>query len=302
MKRWQHSTEHDVMAEFLDELLPIDVRMGASYADEYEVEITQTKGGAEYRRLVHPYPTRHFTIHYTLQTADLWSRVISLYHRAYGMLAGFRVRCKDDYSTAAIGSHAPTDSAALKLSDGVYQLQKEYGKGAAALSIGYPVRAIYKPVASTVRVAIGSLEILNTPVVNWTLGTTGQITFSANKSKSVTAITKAASAVVTVGTHTLLVGESVYFSGVAGMTQINGLRGLITAIGATTITVAINSTGFSTYTSGGTVNTRPQTGETVSSGCEFDIPCRFNSRIDIQHIASDVREAGDIDIVELLNI
>ena len=58
--------------------------MGASYADEFNVEITQTSGGAEYRRLVHPYPVRHFTIHYTLNTADLWSRIIALYHRANG--------------------------------------------------------------------------------------------------------------------------------------------------------------------------------------------------------------------------
>ena len=54
------------MAEFLEERLPVDVRMGASYADEFQVEITQTSGGSEYRHLVHPYPVRHFTIHYTL--------------------------------------------------------------------------------------------------------------------------------------------------------------------------------------------------------------------------------------------
>lgn len=291
------------MAEFLDERLPIDVRMGASYADEYEVEITQTKGGAEYRRLVHPYPTRHFTIHYTLKTADLWSRVIALYHRAYGMLAGFRVRCKDDFSTHSnTGVPAPTDSTMLRLSAGVYQLQKQYGQGATALTVGYPVRTIYKPVAGTVRVAIGALEILNTPIVNWTVNTTtGRVTFSANKSQALTGITKAAQAVITVGSHAYAPGEYVHLSGVNGMTEINGLRGVITAVGGTTITVAINSTGFTTYTSGGTINTQPQVTETVKCGCEFDIPCRFNSRIDIQHIASDVREAGDIDIVELLS-
>jgi len=72
-------------------------------------------------------------------------------------------------------------------------------------------------------------------------------------SKSITAITKAASAVVTVGTHTFVAGDVVTFSGVVGMTQINGLTAAVTAIDAATITVAINSTGFSTYTSGGTV-------------------------------------------------
>jgi uncharacterized phage protein (TIGR02218 family) len=71
-------------------------------------------------------------------------------------------------------------------------------------------------------------------------------------SESITGITKASSAVVTVGAHTFVVGDVVEFSGVGGMTEINGLTGTITAIGDTTITVNINSSGFTTYTSGGT--------------------------------------------------
>ena len=77
---------------------------------------------------------------------------------------------------------------------------------------------------------------------------------SAGKSAAITAITQAASAVVTVGaSHTFVVGEAVGFSGVAGMVEINGLTALITAIGATTITVNIDSTAFTAYTSGGVV-------------------------------------------------
>lgn len=71
-------------------------------------------------------------------------------------------------------------------------------------------------------------------------------------SRAITAITQAASAVVTVGAHTFAIGDVVAFSGVVGMTQINGLSAAITATAATTITVAINSTAFSAYTSGGT--------------------------------------------------
>jgi hypothetical protein len=136
----------------------------------------------------------------------------------------------------------------------------------------------------------------------WTVSsTTGRVTFAANKTRSVTAITKASSAVVTVGAHTFANGESVHFTGVAGMTQINGLRGTITSNDATTITVSIDSTAFGTYTSGGTVNTNPQTGETVYGGCEFDIPARFNSRIDVAAVARDVRASGEIEIIEVLN-
>jgi uncharacterized phage protein (TIGR02218 family) len=77
-------------------------------------------------------------------------------------------------------------------------------------------------------------------------------TYVGVNSESITGITQAASAVVTVGAHTFAVGDVVEFSGVGGMTQINGLTGSITAIGDTTITVNINSTAFSAYTSGGT--------------------------------------------------
>lgn len=64
----------------------------------------------------------------------------------------------------------------------------------------------------------------------------------------ITAITKAASAVVTVPNHGYSVGWDVYFQGVLGMTEINGLTGRITAIAGNDITVNINSTGFSTFT------------------------------------------------------
>jgi len=290
------------MPEFLEERLPIGVRMGASYADEYMVDITQTASGSEYRRLVHQYPRRVFNVSYTQLTSDLWSQVMALYHRAYGMFAGFRVKAMDDYSTnARIGMPTAIDQTLAVVTAGsLYQLQVAYGAGGTPLGIGRPVRTIFKPVAGTVKVAIGALE--QTIVTMWAVDTTtGRITFNANKTGTVTAITQAASAVVTVGAHTFAVGESVHFVSVVGMTQINGLRGTITAFDATTITVAINSSAFSAYTSGGTVNTQPQSGETVLGGCEFDIPCRFNSRIDVNAISLGVRESGDIELVELLN-
>lgn len=287
------------MAEFLEERLPIAVRNGASYSDEYSVEITQTAGGSEYRKLIHPYPLRIYTVFYTQQTANLWGDILALYHRAYGMFAGFRVKALDDYTTNAQSSAPTATDQLLKLvSAGIYQLQVTYGNGGTPLSIGRPVRTIFKPVTNTTKIAIGT----QAQTLGWSVDTTtGRVTFAANKTRAITAITQAASAVITVGSHTFVVGESVYISGVVGMTQINGLRGMITAITGTTITVNINSTAFTAYTSGGTTNTNPQTGEVVYGGCEFDIPCRFNSRIDITALSPDMRESSQIEIIELLN-
>lgn len=288
---------------FLEELLPVDVRMGASYGDDYRVDITTTAGGREYRRLLHPWPQRRFRVAYTGRNDALWSQILALYHRAYGMFAGFRVRAIDDWSTNGM-TDVPTaaDQLLATVSTGVYQLQKAYGAGSTPLDIGLPVRTIFKPVAGSVLVAIRNAvtgdHAISGSVVDTT---TGQVTLPANKTKAITGITQAAAAVITVGSgHGFVVGDSVYISGVAGMTQINGRRAAVTAAGASTITVAINSAAFSAYTSGGTLNTRPQTGEDVRGGCRFDIPCRFASAIDINSLSRDVRGTDEIEIVELI--
>jgi uncharacterized protein (TIGR02217 family) len=289
------------MADFLEERLPIDVRADASFADEFDVDIIATRNGSEYRSLRSNLLRRSFQVRYTLQTADLWARVIALYHRAYGTYAGFRVQSKDDYSTNGnTGTPTATDQALALISAGVYQLQKSYGAGATPLGIGLPMRTLYKPVAGTTKVAVSAVEIASS---GWTVDTTtGRVTFAANKTGTITAITKAASAVISIAGHTFVGGESVYISGVAGMTEINGQRALISSVSAgVSITVAINSTAYSTYTSGGVANTRPQGAEPVTGGCQFDIPCRFNSRLDVQHLSPGIRESGSIEIVEILN-
>jgi hypothetical protein len=75
--------------------------------------------------------------------------------------------------------------------------------------------------------------------------------------KTITGITQAASAVVSSAAHGLTTGTFVRFDGVAGMAQMNGLVGKITAAPANTFTVDIDSTLFSAYTSGGTATVVP---------------------------------------------
>jgi hypothetical protein len=70
---------------------------------------------------------------------------------------------------------------------------------------------------------------------------------------AITGISKAANAVVTFASHTFLVGDVLNFAGVVGMTEINGLSGVVSAKDATTVTLAnIDSTDFTAWTSGGT--------------------------------------------------
>lgn len=288
------------MGAFLEERLPVNVRLGASYADGYSVEITTTASGVEYRKLTHPHPVRTGNINFTMLRTDLAQQVIALYHRAYASYAGFRVKCLDDFSTYNdTGVPTAFDFTSLLVSTGVYQITKAYGSGGTPLGIGLPYRKIFKPVSGSVLVGVNSVV----PTIGWSVDTTtGLVTFSANKTGSISSISQATQAVIGIAGHSLGAGESVHISGVSGMTQINGMRGLIVSVvPGTSITVAINtSSGYSAYTSGGTVNTRPQGGELVTAGCYFDLPFRFNSKIEVTSLSPDVRDCNGVDIIELV--
>jgi uncharacterized protein (TIGR02217 family) len=287
---------------FLEERLPVEISYGAVYTDSHAVEVITSSSGAEYRRLVHALPLLAMDISYAFRN-DRWvyDSVKRLYDRARGRFGGFRVRNHADFSTnAEISAPTAMDEPLALVSAGVYQLQKRYGLGATALAgVGYPVRTIYKPVAGTVLFGVAGAVY---PSAQWSVNTTtGRITCAANKTRAVTAITKAVNAVVTVGSHTFTGGESVVFSGVTGMTEINGVRALVVGTTGTTITLALNTLAFSTYTSGGTVQTQPISGEAVTGGCEFDFPCRFDSDLSIEFATYGAATVGELMIKELLN-
>ena len=288
------------MPDFLEERISGLIRMGSSYVDDYAVDIVTTSGGQEYRSLVHPFPVRKFDVSYLLDNNQTYAELQAIYHRAHGKFAGFRARCFDEWSSNdRVGTPTAFDQPMGLVSSGVYQLRKLYGTDKAAGAAGYAYREIKKPVAGTVRVGIQTTEIRS---ADWSVdATTGRVTFSADKTFSITGISKAASAVITLGPHTIVTGQSVHISGVAGMVQINGLRALVTAYDATTITVAINSTVFSTWTSGGVVHTRPQTGEAVTAGFEFDFPVRFNTTLPIGQDYPGYRAVDGVELIELLN-
>lgn len=294
------------MAEFIEERISILIRYDNSYMDGYAVEITQTGGSnnvqaQEYRRLVHPYPIRRFSIAYQLERDILQDTVLNLYHRAFGKFAGFRAKNFDDFSTAANHRNPPSalDQSLNLVTAGVYQLRKRYGTDKTGIAVGFPERTIYKPVANTTLLAVAGLAV---PANGYTVNTiNGQVTFSANKTAIITAISKASNAVISCAGHTFLANENVHISGVAGMTQINGLRAnIISIVAGVSITVNINSTAFDVYASGGIANTRPQTGEAVTGGCEYDFPVRFDSDISVVQNHKTSRSVS-FDLVELLN-
>ena len=290
------------MADFLEERISDLIRYGSNWQDDFAVNIVKTSGGQEYRSLIHPYPVRKFDISYMLDSARLWSELVNVYMRAHGMYAGFRARCFDEWSSnGPTGTPTAFDQPLLLVSPGIYQLVKQYGTDKVAGASGYAYRQIKKPVAGTVLVGIGATAIRN---ADWSVAlTTGRIAFAANQSKAISGITQAAQAVVTVGSgHGLVAGQSVQIDAtVNGMTQIRSLRSLIVATDTATITVAINSSAFSSYSSGGAVNTGLQAGETVSAGFQFDFPVRFATTLPVGQDYPGWRPVEGVSLMELLN-
>lgn len=298
------------MGAFIEERISAAIRLGAEHEDSYPVEVTRTASGGRYASLKHGRPYRTFDISYIMHDAKLAAEVESLYHRTYGGYAGFRVRAWRDFTTAVDGRSPYTalDCALPKVSAGVYQLVKEYGRGKPALpGLGRPRRTLYKPVSGKVAVAVAGQSY---PAAQWAVDTTtGRITLAANKSRAIAGVARGASTVLTVGSNTFVAGESVVISGVTDSSvngsppSINGRRALITALTTSTITVAIDSSAMADYGSGGTVQTWPLDAgvDVVTGGCEFDIPVAFDSAFSVSGIGNGIADVAGLRLEELLN-
>lgn len=288
---------------FLEERLPICFRLGASAEDSYFNKEVKVAGGGRYAWLMNPLPYRVFDVGYIKPRSETAVALKGAFDRTFGGFAGLRVKSWDDFTTASDGfsPYTALDCTMDKVSTGIYQLVKEYGREKPGLvDIGRPRRPIFKPVAGKVLVGVGGQSL---PAAQWSVDTvTGKVTLAANKSKTITGITKASSAVIEVGSNTFVVGDSVVITGVFGMTQINNRRALVTSKpDGTHITVGINTAAFSDWTSGGIVQTLPASSEAVTCGCEFDIPCAFASTFSIVALEGGYREVGGQRLEEILD-
>jgi len=302
---------------FLEERLSEQFAFGSSVTQNYSFSIHRSAGGNEYRNLLNPYPKVIADLDFDNKTESwMYANLVDFYNKTNGGYDGFRWRNPSDYSTNGLTGTPTFSDQLLSLSSaGVYQLQKWYGTEGV---IDASRRLIKKPVDGSVLISIvddngdtvqvGQYQTGSPQVARWTVGSTGLITFAANNQKVITNISQAGTAEVTVGTHTYEVGDSVHFSGVSGMTEINGKRATIQSTTATTITVDINSSAYTAFSSAsplGQVNTRPQTNEIVRGGCEFDLPMRFDGSL--PNLTFNTRSGDDnllsvsVSIIEILN-
>lgn len=285
------------MAQFLEERLPATISYGGSFSEDHAVNTVETVGGDEYRSLRHPFVRLSYDISYARNIGFVRDKVLNLYARANGMYRGFRVKDFKDFTTNAY-ILAPTalDQPMQLVTPGVYQLMRWYGSPTDPQAAR---RRLRKPVAGTVKIAFGGQVVPNDQVtIDYT---TGLVRLPGLARSSITAITKAAQAVVTAPAHGFTVGQSVALYGVQGMTQINGRRAIVTRTTTNTLTLDLDSSSFSDYASGGQIQNLPLDGEQVTAGCEFDIPCRFNSDISTGFPGHGVLTSDGIQIIEIFN-
>ena len=285
------------MAHFLEERLPVCIKYGGSFSENHAVSMTSTVGGDEYRTLRHPFVMLSYDVSYEQPTKFIVEKILDLYSRANGMFRGFRVKDHKDFTTRNY-VEPPTafDQPVVVLGPGLYQLMRWYGAAADPLCAR---RRLLKPVAGTVKLGVGGKPY---PVNMWAVDLTkGLVTLEQNKTVPITSIKKGQTTVLGLRGHTFSVGQSIVVSDIAGMAQINRVRSLITATAKDTVTIGLDSRSFDDYISDGAVQTWPIAGESVTAGCEFDIPCRFNSDLSAEFSNLNMLDASGIEIIEILN-
>lgn len=144
------------MPAFHEILFPLDVSLGASGGPERVTEVTTSVSGREERNARRADSRRRFDAGYGVKSLAALHDVVAFFEERRGRLYGFRWRDRLDHSSRPPGTLiAPTDQA-LGTGDGsrsVFPLVKTYG----GLHAPY-VRAIAKPVAGSVRVAVAGVE------------------------------------------------------------------------------------------------------------------------------------------------
>jgi len=151
---------------------PDDISRGARGGPERRTQIVELASGDEERNASWANSRRRYDVAYGIRRADDLAAVVAFFEARNGRLHGFRFKDWGDYKSglpsAAI---SPTDQE-IGTGNGSlteFALLKRYSSGAQSWT-----RAIAKPVAGSVRVALGGVEQMS----GWSVdSTTGVVTF-----------------------------------------------------------------------------------------------------------------------------
>ncbi|MBI3437831.1 MAG: DUF2460 domain-containing protein [Proteobacteria bacterium] len=145
------------MNAFEDVSLPLPFALGASGGPQRRVDIVALGSGREVRNTPWAHGRRSYDVGSAVRTLDDMHALIAFFEARRGKLVGFRFRDPFDCKSCAPSQALAHDDQELGVGDGVktaFQLVRTYGAGESAYT-----RPIKKPVAVTVRVAVGGVEV-----------------------------------------------------------------------------------------------------------------------------------------------
>jgi uncharacterized protein (TIGR02217 family) len=152
---------------------PDDISRGARGGPERRTQVVELASGDEERNAFWADSRRRYDAAYGIRRADDLAAVIAFFEARNGRLHGFRWKDWGDHRSGLPSAPVPPIDQALGIADGdttTFQLVKRYESGAQAW-----VRRIVKPVAGSLRVALGGVEAF----LGWSVNTTtGIVTFN----------------------------------------------------------------------------------------------------------------------------
>jgi uncharacterized protein (TIGR02217 family) len=159
---------------------PDNISRGARGGPERRTQIVELASGDEERNASWANSRRRYDVAYGIRRADDLAAVVAFFEARNGRLHGFRFKDWGDHkSCLPSASQGPIDQA-IGTGDGTttaFQLVKHYASGSQTW-----VRTITKPVAGTVRTALGGVEQPS----GWSVDTTtGIVTFNTAPSSGV---------------------------------------------------------------------------------------------------------------------
>jgi len=141
---------------FHEVLFPLDIALGSAGGPERRTEVVTLGSGREERNARWAHSRRRYDAGYGVKTLDALSQVIAFFEERRGRLHGFRWRDRLDHTSAAPGVNITPLDQPIGTGDGetaIFRLVKTYG----ALYAPYQ-RSVVKPVAGSVRIAVGGVE------------------------------------------------------------------------------------------------------------------------------------------------
>ena len=162
------------MTAFHDVLFPLDIALKSAGGPERRTEIVSFGSGREQRNARWAHSRRRFDAGYGVKTLAALQSVVGFFEERRGRLYGFRWRDRLDQASCAPGGLISPLDQGIGIGDGAtaaFALVKTYGSAFAPYQ-----RPIVKPVAGSVRVAVGGTELTSGFVCD---AGTGIVTFAS---------------------------------------------------------------------------------------------------------------------------